>query len=598
VRYIVTQKLRNRLSPAVTEDELQHIYLHVYRELLNGFLGVAAFWDGLAESKKALALFPGDSEILEMRQLLKDGFEDRYLGLKGLGGEGKDLVILSRMGKIFQKAYPWLDPKLNIRPPKLVKEVNKALGVLTDNCEVRPVVFGPPVFGPERHPHMIKKTEKSKDVGPLGIFATRDIRQGEKIIADGCLTGVSQVPSSKMEHCDGCHATLAKPFVHPNEIIRPNCCGKVAYCSGECYSSACNGYHKVLCGKDIDWVYENIGLDGYDASGTRWRPVMFLRLMAIVIADRNAEKESCKRPTHPLQHHVIARMAANYAPGKPHPDNCSDWQFFENVVAPTRILMLLGINIFTETEFSPEVIQTIYWRMENNANMSTFNLNPVKPTNPKPYSVGPTKLPKSETTKRAMPHLSEAELKEYQSDGTVHMICLNPNYLFFNHSCEPNVSWHGSVSDTSVDVEELMDPKGNIHKPGSSTVFCKAGKDIKKGEELKISYIGDPMGKAEVARRKDSKTNKERKGSDSDGDSEDGPLSKEEKQRREVRMSKRKWMEKWFPGGCGCGICERENQERERKKRKEMIKRNNDALERESLENLERELLERISTVL
>ena len=581
---MVHQKRKNHTLPAVVEDELQHIYLHVYREFLNGFLGVAGFWDGLAESKKALALFPRDGEMLEMRRLLKNGFEDRCMGLKRLGGRGRDLVVLSRYGKIFQKSYPWLDPKFNFRSVELIKQVNEDVGALTGNCEVRSVVFGPPVFGPERPPHMIKKVKKSRNLGPLGLFATRDIGEGENIIADGCLTGVSQIPSSKMEYCDACHASLAIPFVHPNEIVKPSCCGKVAYCGQQCYSLASNGYHKVLCGKDIDWVYEKNHINGHGCE-TRWRAVMFLRLMAIVFADRNAEKEMGRQPTHPLQHPLISRMAANYSPNRIHPDAANDWQFFENVVAPTRILMLLGVNIYTETEFSPEIIQTIYWRVENNVNMSTFKPIPDKPTNTNLHSCGPTKVsnpqthqaPKSSAYNHAMPHLSKAELKEYQSDDTVHMACLNPNYLFFNHSCEPNVSWHGSVPDASVDVMELMDPQGNIHKPGSSTVFCRAGKDIKAGEELKISYIGDPMGDDEIAKNNGWE---EKKGDENESNSEDESLSKEEKRRRKVRLSKRKWMEKWFSGGCGCRVCERENREQK------------------CNETLEKEWLDRLSTAM
>jgi hypothetical protein len=185
-------------------------------------------------------------------------------------------------------------------------------------------------------------------------------------------------------------------------------------------------------------------------------------------------------------------MSANYPPAdKVQSDVTHDWQYFENVIAPTRILIQLGIDIFTNIDWTPEVIQTIFWRIENNANMARTNLTGTK---------------------------------------TV-MVNLNPNYLFFNHSCEPNVSWHGAVPSGDVSIEYLCDMNGEVLNPGCSAVWCSAARDIQKGEELKISYIGDPLGKA-VNRY---------------GESGEG------------RPAKRAWLEKWFDRGCGCRICEEEN---------------------------------------
>ncbi|KAG9243220.1 hypothetical protein BJ878DRAFT_399517, partial [Calycina marina] len=58
---------------------------------------------------------------------------------------------------------------------------------------------------------------------------------------------------------------------------------------------------------------------------------------------------------------------------------------------------------------------------------------------------------------------------------------------------------------------------------------CHAARDIKKGEELKISYVGDPMGV-------------------------------EAGENVEVgRSSQRDQFTKRFTSGCGCDICETEN---------------------------------------
>lgn len=572
VRNVIFRKIQV-LSPIIIDDELTDIHLKLSREYINGFLGTSCYWDGLVKVKEALHSFPGDAELLEMRHVLKESFEDRYLALKDSDGEPNELKAISRMGKIYQKAYPWLDGNLNLRTPELLKYVNKTLG--TEYCEVRKVLFGPPVFGPEPPAGFsIRRQgqEKNVGVGPLGIFATRDIEEHEIIMADKTLTAVSQIPSSRKEHCDACHASLSMPFVHPKNVVNPYCCGKVAYCSQKCYKTAMKEYHQVICGKEMSWLYEDIGTGRRGC--TRWRPIMFLRLIAIVIQDRrNAEAQNLK-PVHPLQHHLVARMAANYAPAdKYHPDYCNDWQFFENVTAPTRILLDLGIDIFTNLDFTPEVVQTIYWRMENNANLAAFNLSPRE-----------SAVDKWRLKSRKMPHLTVEEEEDLNDGGAINMTCLNNNYLFFNHSCEPNVSWRGSIPDPSVSISWLRGVNNEIHKPGESTVFCKAARNIKKGEELKISYIGDPMGRGEAAARShQEKGNGMRKVMDEDehedNDSEieseeESDVSPLEKERRKARVKKRRWLEKWFAGGCGCRVCEEENHLLEVKKRKAASKKN------------------------
>jgi hypothetical protein len=59
---------------------------------------------------------------------------------------------------------------------------------------------------------------------------------------------------------------------------------------------------------------------------------------------------------------------------------------------------------------------------------------------------------------------------------------ISPLYSMFNHACEPNVDWR-------------HDGVGERGEGGSSTVTMFATRDIKKGEEMCISYIkGQEMG--------------------------------------------------------------------------------------------------------
>ncbi|TVY46431.1 hypothetical protein LOCC1_G004167 [Lachnellula occidentalis] len=493
IRIAIHLRLRTRSSIIVAE-ELQNIKLEASQLLLNGLKGCSAYWDGLQEAKKALKEFPDNPELLELKQELLDEFKTAHQELVAAGCKAKSVRELTRSGKIFQKRYPWVDESLFWRTPALLREVNREF---SQNATVRSVVWGTP----EEIAAMKKVRREGEDVGPLGIFATRDIKEDEVILVDRTLLGISDA-RNKLDWCDGCNASLRAPYLSPKGVRLPACCKSVAYCSQECYDTAINGYHSLLCGQDFDWIYTSslVGASGENGEcGSRWRPIMFTRLMAIVLSDMKLSY------THPLQHPLVARMAANYPrPDILTPESAHHWQYFENVVAPTQILLQLGIDIFTSPIFTQEVIQTIYWRIENNANMSSTELAYSTPT-------GPVQGEK------------------------INQVNVNQNYLFFNHSCMPNVTWHGGAVPDSheTEISWLRTSQGEVEKPGSSSVICIADRDIKKGEELKISYVGDPLGLGE-------------EGGQLEGVS---------------RAGKREWMGKWFDNGCGCEVCEKENED-------------------------------------
>lgn len=497
-----------RALKVITDDELAYLHIIIYRQLLKGLIGCGALWDGLMLGKKALLLFPDDVELQDLKSHLEELFKDRHNDLKE-SGVTADLVALSRTGKIFQKPYPWTDKELYSRSPELLEHINGALRC--NPCRVKRTVFTQDIDGSNVDGGaLLNKDQKDQGDGPLGLFATRDIKEGEIILEDSTIIGISNIPSSTLQHCDACHASLLAPFIRPSEIIQANCCKMAAYCSRRCHNTAMAKYHRILCGKDWSWLYSAAGgTNNSNGPDDKWRPIMFLRIMAIVLNDTNAQYEKTGRRQHPLQHNLLARMAANYpSPDKLVPEVDYDWQYFENIVAPTRILLSLGIDIFTDTQLTPEVVQTIYWRLENNANMSTIS------------------LPLSQLHGRSISTIRSGKTRQDQI-LSVNAVNLNPNYLFFNHSCEPNVSWHGVPPDPFVEIGWPKGTGNKIIRPGSSTVICIAANDIKKGEELKISYIGDPRGESDKL----------------------------------GRLGWRHWLKKWFEDGCGCALCEKERKE-------------------------------------
>jgi hypothetical protein len=60
------------------------MHVKTYRELLQGLLHCAAFWDGMLVAKEALKVFPKDAEILDYNDKLAQGFKDRHNILKDL----------------------------------------------------------------------------------------------------------------------------------------------------------------------------------------------------------------------------------------------------------------------------------------------------------------------------------------------------------------------------------------------------------------------------------------------------------------------------------------------------------------------------------
>jgi hypothetical protein len=205
-----------------------------------------------------------------------------------------------------------------------------------------------------------------------------------------------------------------------------------------------------------------------------------LRIVAVILAERAGAPQG--RRCHPLAHPLVAHLSATYTP-----DNVTDgafnhlWTFHENVKIPTKILITLGVDIFSDPDFSQETIHTIMLRLGNNADESATNLTPGRPRN---------------------------------------LVSIHPNYIFFNHSCENNVEW-----TTAGTIEKFLQLSNGSITPGMSAVWCHANRDIKAGEECKITYIAVPMG-----RNADHRIHQ--------------------------RLALRAWV---GDRGCGCSVCEWEN---------------------------------------
>jgi hypothetical protein len=459
----------------IITDELERGLIEAYKALLRGLLEMSAYWDGLKEAKRALEIFPGNDDLLLLQRMMKQEFQLRASALQETKLPAEDIKQLSRVGRSFKRKYPWLEEKLFARPPLLLEQINDKFK--STNCEVRPLF----VPKDERYTHKSESSYiislklpkqhlrafpvyKEPDIGPLGVFAKRTIHKDEIILTDYNNTMVPVKPSKKLQHCDACHALLTSPFLPDGDIRRLPCCDKVAYCSLKCASTALNGYHKVLCGKDFKWLYNSASSKELDPS---FQPGAFLRIFAIVVADIQSNAQ-----IHPLQHPLLARLTAGYE-SDPLQAKEQIWNYFSHVIAPTRILAQLGPNVFTDKRWSAEVIHCIYWRILNNA-CRTSSCTVI-----------------------------DGKLEKTTLSG------IGPGYIFFNHSCKSSVVWmaagslegatrlaargEGSAREKRRMGSEEMEEEGERVRVGCNALLCVATRDIKKGEEARISYL--PPGK-------------------------------------------------------------------------------------------------------
>jgi len=103
------------------------------------------------------------------------------------------------------------------------------------------------------------------------------------------------------------------------------------FCSEECQSLAEVHYHTALCGKDFKEFYKSARSSVLPEASRARVNLVFLRFMAICVQGK----------THPLKHHFIACLSANYDAQVATP-----WTDNGHIVGPNKILQTLGVDIF------------------------------------------------------------------------------------------------------------------------------------------------------------------------------------------------------------------------------------------------------------
>jgi hypothetical protein len=346
-----------------------------------------------------------------------------------------------KSGAVPFRKYPFMPPKYLERSPALIEAANSRLRKKNAPCAIRVSSVGKQTQ--QSAPVTLSKNLRWKSAtefygwksksNTLGLFATSNIEQGKVIFTDETAWGATTIPAISKISIPGvrypafrCEMCCGMTMAWHKIIHQAECC-TACYCSSYCLEEAKATYHKVICGKDFDWLTTSPQAKAtpvhlYDLDGIMW-----LRILAICV----------QSGLHPLDHPLIAGLTPNYES----PDEVARrWSLETHIDVPQRILATLGVDIFTDVRYDTWVLQTIWARMINNVRGGL----------------------------------------EQGLDGPLASKGINPLYSFINHSCKPNAN--------AKDVFSTFPPQTAL-VCGSSTVAIIANKAIKQGEEIYISYV-------------------------------------------------------------------------------------------------------------
>ena len=256
--------------------------------------------------------------LAEGRQYLKD----LAVQYRDAGTEPSEIEHKVKKGMTYAVSYPWISKEDISRSGKTIKKAKVNFETVSSNGYIG---------------------VSSDGNGPAdshGVFAKQDIPEGALILRAKSIYTVVTKPYAGF--CWACCASLG------HTRLTLTCC-KAMFCSTSCKEQALKNYHNVLCGKDFAWLSKACE-DEHDTA-KRMIPLIVMKVLA----------SSLQTNAKPLKLPCVAALLPGY--DKP-VERC--FTLFENVVAPVKILQILGVDIFAESRFDSWVLQTLFLRILNN----------------------------------------------------------------------------------------------------------------------------------------------------------------------------------------------------------------------------------------
>lgn len=352
--------------------------------MATGLLRVRAFYDGLKVLKEAQKRFPTSRIIMTTLATIVTRLQHLREECIGRLKSAEHVQREVTRGRVRKIAYPWIVPEEYTRSNNAIKRVKASFRSASANAEID--------YAPQ----------DDDSINAYGVFACEDIFKGTRLLSDRSVFSATNVYNGKF--CAACCGPIN------NGAITIDCCDTIFCCLG-CHKDAMNNYHRILCGKDFTWM-EDPSKKATGEYSHALVPSLMLKILATAV----------QQNTKPLRVTCVNTLDAGL--GK---NAVSSFTFYENVVAPTKILQSLGVDIFTDVRFDTWVLQMLFLRLENN--------------------------------------------KQGSQTGKQTWCGLNPLFTMFNHDCDPAATWYSS------------------NETGGGTLEVSAVRDIKKGDQIFVSYV-------------------------------------------------------------------------------------------------------------
>ena len=350
-----------------------------------GLICIRAQYDATQVLKEGPRRYPNHVIFTALLQTAKHGVQTLMTSLKMQGQEDTRIEWTKKRGRLNKQAYPWIVPAEVDRGTKAIKKLKVKLEAASSKS----------CIGSSSHGSDLDDS--------FGVFAKQDIRKGDKILHDKSIFGVYNIPGG--DFCWGCSTSIA------SSGIVLECC-KAKFCSESYKAEVMCNYHKALCKKDFQWLYDECR--DVDPVRNEMIPLLMMKILATAVQQGASAKV--------LKVGCVNTLKPNYESQVP-----AYFKLFDNIIAPLKVLQTLGVDVFAESRFDSWVLQTLFWRIENN--------------------------------------------KQGTGLGKRALININPMFTMINHDCSPNAIYGSS----------------NGYIGGGIDVI--ATHNIKEGEEICISYV-------------------------------------------------------------------------------------------------------------
>ncbi|KAI9654273.1 MAG: hypothetical protein M1831_005438 [Alyxoria varia] len=439
----------------------------------------------------------------ETRSTLKELLDEKRKEAEAhpmFSGSELDVVDAVRGGGVLACRYPWMGEDL-LERTTILAEINEEMNRASNGkCRV-----GRSQIRDRMVEHVPQDGSDELSQESLGIFATVDIPSSTTVfIEEQHTTSITSDPS----RCPVCcgplpsesaakaktisdHQAVPEESRHRVGLYHLPCCNQ-AFCSRKCGDIAVANFHRPLCGKTFSFP-SDIGLSPaklqHNRRSRHTAAYLLQRVLALAVQgtrrpgskdfdkadtpnESRADPHTSQRPlAHPLEHSLIKRLTVNYHTPRsndpsgneslPSPAEVKPWSLADSVIHPQEMLQKMGIDIYGDLRFDAWVLRTIALRISNNQHGGLL------------FSTTANNTEKEE------------------DEDAAYVQALHPLFVFFNHSCEPNVSYSDNSASAAklATVSTATDTNAHQTKATTSRLIATTNTDITAGSELCISYL-------------------------------------------------------------------------------------------------------------